>query len=203
MPFTSPPPSAPDSNPIDLKRFLSHLIRESAQSPEDRIKALEELLLVIQQGAFDEGRRAERRLGSAVIPDRPTPLPSLEALWFELLKSGKGLPPGLGKLSGLVAQLGAPRALAMFFSIVERNALEGFHQAYLSNAQMKELNPIIRNAAFTALYALLTMDRSDHSRRYVDYQSQHIPPYWEQPELLDGFLQSLKDRGEAADQSWA
>ena len=38
------------------------------------------------------------------------------------------------------------RYQAKYISIVIRNAMEDFHTKHLSDAQMKELNPIIRNA---------------------------------------------------------
>ena len=40
-----------------------------------------------------------------------------------------------------------------YIAIVVRNAMEDFHCKHLSDEQMKELNPIIRNAIYTALYA--------------------------------------------------
>ena len=44
--------------------------------------------------------------------------------------------------------------LAMLIAAVVRNSMEDFHCKYLSDAQMKELNPIIRNAIYTALIKL-------------------------------------------------
>ena len=40
----------------------------------------------------------------------------------------------------------AMRYYAKYIAIVIRNAMEDFHHKYLSDEQMKELNPIIRNA---------------------------------------------------------
>jgi hypothetical protein len=87
-------------------------------------------------------------------------------------------------------------ALAKLCSIAVRNALEGFHVRHLTDEQTRELNPIIRDAIFTALHASHWMDRSDHARRWVDYQLQLLPSYWEAPELLDGYLASLRRSGE-------
>ena len=39
-----------------------------------------------------------------------------------------------------------------YISIVIRNAMEDFHTKHLTDKQMKELNPVIRNAVYTALY---------------------------------------------------
>lgn len=79
------------------------------------------------------------------------------------------------------------RLHAKFIAIVVRNAMEDFHHKYLSDKQMKELNPIIRNAIFTALYARETMHKSAKSEEFVKYHFSFIPPYWEEPALLKGF----------------
>jgi len=76
---------------------------------------------------------------------------------------------------------------AKFIAMVVRNAMEDFHCKYLSDAQMKELNPIIRNAIFTALYAKETMTKSERSEEFVKYHFDMIPDYWELPEFLPGF----------------
>ena len=76
---------------------------------------------------------------------------------------------------------------AKYIAIVVRNAMEDFHCKYLSDEQMKELNPIIRNAIYTAIYAYETHKQSDLSRQFVDYHLMSIPQYWEEPELLKGF----------------
>ena len=41
--------------------------------------------------------------------------------------------------------------LAKTIAAVVRNAMEDFHVKYLTDEQMKELNPIIRNAIYTIL----------------------------------------------------
>jgi hypothetical protein len=71
-----------------------------------------------------------------------------------------------------------------------------FHAKHPTDAQMREVNPIIRNAVFTALYAVLSMPRSETARSWAELQSQYIPSYWEQPQLLAGYVKSLKSRGE-------
>lgn len=68
-------------------------------------------------------------------------------------------------------------------SIVIRNAMEDFHTKYLSDAQMKELNPIIRNAVYTALYSMHYCKDSMKLMEFISYQSDMIPDYWEEPEL--------------------
>lgn len=88
------------------------------------------------------------------------------------------------------------KTMSLLIAAAIRNAMEDFHVKHLSDEQMRELNPIIRNAVFTALHAAQSIDWSQAARTYVDYQSQHIPPYWEQPELLTGYRESLKRYGE-------
>lgn len=73
-----------------------------------------------------------------------------------------------------------------FVAMVIRNAMEDFHCEHLSDKQMTELNPIIRNAVYTALYASHCSEKSEKWQKYIEYQRSMIPPYWEEPKLLDG-----------------
>jgi hypothetical protein len=79
------------------------------------------------------------------------------------------------------------QAIASYVAIVVRNAMEDFHHLHLSDQQMKELNPIIRNAVYTALYAREAYEKSEKAPRFIRYHLAHIPDYWEAPELLEGF----------------
>ncbi|RKY10631.1 MAG: hypothetical protein DRP56_00520 [Planctomycetota bacterium] len=82
------------------------------------------------------------------------------------------------------------QAFSEYIAIVVRNAMEDFHCQHLSDAQMKELNPIIRNAIYTALYAHKASEKSEMSKHFVEYHLLSIPTYWEEPELLKGFKES-------------
>jgi len=82
--------------------------------------------------------------------------------------------------------------LAMYLASVIRNAMEDFHCRYLSDEQMKELNQIIRNAIYTALYARENYGRLVAARSFVDFSVRLIPSYWEEPTLTDDFLKSVK-----------
>ena len=77
-----------------------------------------------------------------------------------------------------------------YIAIVVRNAIEDFHCKYLSDTQMKELNPIIRNAVYTALYTYETSEKSKMSKGFVQFHLMSIPKYWEEPELLNDFRAS-------------
>ena len=52
---------------------------------------------------------------------------------------------------------------------------------------MDELNPIIRNAVYTAIYAFESRKDSRISEAVVDFHLMSISKYWEEPELLPGF----------------
>jgi hypothetical protein len=56
---------------------------------------------------------------------------------------------------------------AKYIAIVVRNAMEDFHSKYLSDEQMRELNPIIRNAIYTALYTINDHGKPDHIRAFI------------------------------------
>lgn len=79
------------------------------------------------------------------------------------------------------------RDYAKYIAMVVRNAIEDFHCKHLSDAQMDELNPIIRNAVYTAIYAFESRKNSRISEAFVDFHLMSIPKYWEEPELLPGF----------------
>lgn len=81
--------------------------------------------------------------------------------------------------------------MAKFLAMVVRNAMEDYHHKYLSDEQMKELNPIVRNAIYTGLQALSYCDRSEGARSFVEFQTMSIPRYWEQPELLADFEETI------------
>ena len=77
--------------------------------------------------------------------------------------------------------------IAMFLAMVVRNAMEDFHCKHLTDVQMKELNPIIRNAIFTGLHALEHVDESETALAFVNFQEMVMPSYWEEPELTEDF----------------
>ncbi len=79
--------------------------------------------------------------------------------------------------------------VATFIAMVVRNAMEDFHCEHLTNDEMKELNPIIRNSICTALHAFNCYEQSDAAARFVDFNLHMIPPYWELPELLDDYVE--------------
>jgi len=73
----------------------------------------------------------------------------------------------------------ADNRAAKLIAAVVRNQMEDFHCKCLSDAQMKELNPIIRNAIYTALVHIREKPES-----IAAYAACYIPPYWEDCELV-------------------
>lgn len=71
-------------------------------------------------------------------------------------------------------------AVAKAIAAVVRNAMEDFHYKYLSDEQMKELNPIIRNAIYTALIHL-----QENPIFLYTYSLMYVPDYWEDCEMLE------------------
>ena len=69
--------------------------------------------------------------------------------------------------------------LAKLIAAVVRNQMDAFHVKHLSDAQMKELNPIIRNAIYTAIVKI--KESPVFMRAYYKI---YVPEYWEDCELL-------------------
>lgn len=69
---------------------------------------------------------------------------------------------------------------AKFLAIYVRNNMEDFHVEHLSDDQMRELNPIIRNSIFTALE-----DMSNQKHKTI-FNIMLVPKYWEDCEYISG-----------------
>lgn len=80
------------------------------------------------------------------------------------------------------------QAIAKFIAMVVRDEMEDFHCAHLSDTEMAELNPLIRNAICTALHALKLSKNAIPAQRYVNDTVRAIPDYWEEPRLTEDFL---------------
>lgn len=100
--------------------------------------------------------------------------------------------------SDLFRERPAIQEIAMYIAIVVRNDMENFHVAHLSDAQMAELNPIIRNAIYTALHVLKFYDKDAAAKAFADSANRNIPDYWEPPQITDDFkelVKFLRDKG--------
>tara|TARA_R110000787_G_scaffold208786_3_gene318771 strand:+ start:1951 stop:2268 length:318 start_codon:yes stop_codon:yes gene_type:complete len=65
----------------------------------------------------------------------------------------------------------------MVIAMSVRNHMEDFHCAHLSDEQMKELNPIIRQGVLHGVLALNDPNRRDELR----WLRIGVPSYWEKP----------------------
>lgn len=81
-------------------------------------------------------------------------------------------------------KLTARQQHALILAMYVRNAIEDFHVAHLSDAQMKELNPLIRQALFDIITFLETEDLQNDKKAQFSYSwlVESIPSYWEIPE---------------------
>lgn len=82
---------------------------------------------------------------------------------------------------------------AKCIAMVVRNAMEDSHAKHLSDAQMAELNQIIRNGIYTALHA---MEHSEDAgaKGFMDFTRKMIPTDWESPRLLEDYLTLASDQ---------
>lgn len=69
----------------------------------------------------------------------------------------------------------------MVVAMYLRNAMEDFHFRHLSDEQMAELNPILRQALFDVI-TIIEDDDLDRQAESMDYLVGMIPPYWEVPD---------------------
>lgn len=74
----------------------------------------------------------------------------------------------------------------MVLAIAIRNAMEDFHVRHLTDQQMEELNPIIRQALFDVLYKIQDPDR-ERQHAAMRHLVEQIPGYWEVPFFTSGF----------------
>lgn len=80
-----------------------------------------------------------------------------------------------------------------------RNEMEDFHHHHLSDAQMKELNPLIRNGIYSALFAIANYNKNMNAKQHIDFQAMLLPSYWEDPELhsfLTSAMEQVQDHAE-------
>ena len=78
------------------------------------------------------------------------------------------------------ASLTQPQQYAMVLAMQVRNAMEDFHAEHLTDTQMNELNPIIRQALYDAV--LMINDNKDpNSVKDFEFLVSMIPDDWEIP----------------------
>jgi hypothetical protein len=84
------------------------------------------------------------------------------------------------------------KRIAKFLAMCVRNNMEDFHCEHLSDEQMRELNPLIRDAIYTGLHALeYKMKKEGHEKdaatQFVNFQCLLIPKYWEDPKFMKDY----------------
>ncbi len=85
------------------------------------------------------------------------------------------------------------KEVAKYLAICVRNNMEDYHCEHLTDLQMKELNPLIRNAIYTGLHAMHLADKGNKmADKYIRNNISMIPDYWESPELTGGYKDLLK-----------
>ena len=79
----------------------------------------------------------------------------------------------------------------MVVAMSVRNAMEDFHSSPEgpTDAQMEKLNPLIRTGILTAVHAWRFV-HIDPAYRYLRFQDDLIPDYWEPPQLLASYVES-------------
>jgi len=95
-------------------------------------------------------------------------------------------------------------ARALVIAMYVRNSIEDFHAEHLSDAQMKELNPLVRNAIYTALICLVALENPEKhhpplvetANQLLGFQATLIPDYWEPPEITEDFWRLYQKRRE-------
>lgn len=76
--------------------------------------------------------------------------------------------------------------ITLLIAMHVRNEMEDFHIEHLSDAQMKQLNPIIRQAIFDIVSLINkrpeTEDDQKNAAQEIDWLIKMMPDYWEIPE---------------------
>lgn len=85
------------------------------------------------------------------------------------------------------------RQKAKIISIFVRNALEDFHVRHIPDAHMKEMNTTVRNAVATALHVMEHALVNKVAEKSLEWNLRCIPEYWEEPELLEGYLEAMRE----------
>jgi hypothetical protein len=100
-------------------------------------------------------------------------------------------------------QKAEPKRLATLAKVIAmevRNSMEDFHAKHLTDEQMKELNPIIRNAIYSALVLLKfagdenEVTKNQNAIAGISRSLMMIPKYGEEPELNEDTRWSLESK---------
>lgn len=70
--------------------------------------------------------------------------------------------------------------------------MEDFHVAHLTDAQMKELNPLIRDAIYTVLVAIEDGKSDASASQWLNLMERMVPNYWENPKLMPSYKETKR-----------
>jgi hypothetical protein len=83
--------------------------------------------------------------------------------------------------------------LTLLIAMHVRNEMEDFHVEHLSDAQMKQLNQIIRQAIFDVVSFTNEQPGTEVAKKQaaqaIDWLVKMVPDYWEIPEKTSGSLE--------------
>lgn len=89
------------------------------------------------------------------------------------------------------ADLSELQRMALYIAQVVRDEMEGFYAEHLSDEQMAELDPIVRDAIYTALYAAeQAAQGSREAEMWMNFHNRW-PKHWQPPELIDDYTASV------------
>ena len=74
--------------------------------------------------------------------------------------------------------------MAKIIAVIVRNNMENFHIEHLTDAQMAELNPLIRNGIYSGLMLFFGAANPGGSDASIEQYLRVVPSYWEEPELI-------------------
>ena len=82
--------------------------------------------------------------------------------------------------------------MALIIAQVVRDNMEDFHVAHLTDAQMKELNRLIRDAIYTAFVAMADGKRDAAASQWLSLMERMVPNYWENPKLMPSYKETKR-----------
>lgn len=85
------------------------------------------------------------------------------------------------------------KLISKIIALSVRAEIENFHVRYLSDEQMKELNPLIRTGIYNALFAYINYENDLRCRDFINFSVMSMPSYWEDPELSP-ILKTVSDQ---------
>lgn len=93
--------------------------------------------------------------------------------------------------------------ITLLIAMHVRNEMEDFHVEHLSDAQMKQLNPIIRQAIFDIVSLTSKQPETEADQKKaaqaIDWLVKMVPDYWEIPKKTSRGLEFSEERLSQAD----